>query len=189
LWNYVISGRLICRSIVTWRRSAEYVYHFSLSNYLAHQHTGIVPGTLVESHRSASTDADKLLNVAYFISPTGAIVGKYIKKNLWGPERDHLTSSTHDPHEVFDTPIGKVGLLICWDLAFPEAFRELIANGAKIIIVPTFWTHRDCSEVGLGWNPGAEGVFLDSLVTARAFENTCGMNPNYSSLPWSFVWV
>lgn len=41
-------------------------------------------------------------------------VGKYQKKNLWGPiERDHLTSSTHDPHEVFDTPLGKVGLLIC----------------------------------------------------------------------------
>jgi predicted amidohydrolase len=39
---------------------------------------------------------------------------------------------------VFDTPIGKVGLLICWDLAFPEAFRELIANGAEVVIIPTF---------------------------------------------------
>jgi len=47
-------------------------------------------------------------------------------------------SSGHDPHEVFDTPVGKVGLLICWDLAFPEAFRELIARGAEIVIVPTF---------------------------------------------------
>jgi predicted amidohydrolase len=50
-----------------------------------------------------------------------------------GPERDHLTGSGRDVHEVFDTPIGKVGMLICWDLAFPEAFRELIANGAKIM--------------------------------------------------------
>ncbi|KAJ4333149.1 hypothetical protein N0V95_009503, partial [Ascochyta clinopodiicola] len=50
-----------------------------------------------------------------------------------GPERAHLTSSTHAPHLVFDTPIGKVGLLICWDLAFPEAFRELIASGAQLI--------------------------------------------------------
>jgi predicted amidohydrolase len=54
------------------------------------------------------------------------------------PERQHLTSSGRDAHEVFDTPIGKVGLLICWDLAFPEAFRELIAQGAKIVIIPTF---------------------------------------------------
>ncbi len=52
-----------------------------------------------------------------------------------GPERDHLHGSSRDTHEVFDTPIGKVGLLICWDLAFPEAFRELIANGAKIMYV------------------------------------------------------
>lgn len=39
---------------------------------------------------------------------------------------------------MFDTPIGKVGLLICWDLAFPEAFRELVAKGAEVVIIPTF---------------------------------------------------
>lgn len=94
---------------------------------------GIVPGTIVESHRDATTEVDKLLNVCYFIDHEGNIAGKYVKKNLWGPERDHLTGSGRDVHEVFDTPIGKVGLLICWDLAFPEAFRELIANGAKIM--------------------------------------------------------
>lgn len=54
------------------------------------------------------------------------------------PERPYLSSSHHDPHLVLDTPIGRVGMLICWDLAFPEAFRELIAQGAKIIIIPTF---------------------------------------------------
>jgi predicted amidohydrolase len=48
-----------------------------------------------------------------------------------------LTGSARDVHEVFETPVGKVGLLICWDLAFPEAFRELIAAGAKIMYVLT----------------------------------------------------
>jgi predicted amidohydrolase len=92
-----------------------------------------------------------------------------------GPEREHLTGSGRDIHEVFDTPLGKVGMLICWDLAFPEAFRELIAQGAKLIIVPTFWTLNDCSPAGLKLNPSAEALFLDSVLTARAFENTCGM--------------
>ncbi|KAF1947664.1 carbon-nitrogen hydrolase [Clathrospora elynae] len=92
-----------------------------------------------------------------------------------GPERDHLTGSGRDIHEVFDTPIGKVGLLICWDLAFPEAFRELIAQGAKTIIIPTFWTLNDCNEAGLKQNPSAEALFLDSMLTARAFENTCAI--------------
>ncbi|KAF2644981.1 carbon-nitrogen hydrolase [Massarina eburnea CBS 473.64] len=135
----------------------------------------IVPGTIVETHPNEEKEEERLVNVAYFIDHEGVIVGKYIKKNLWHPERPHLTSSTRDAHEVFDTPIGKVGMLVCWDLAFPEAFRELIANGAKIIIIPTFWTLNDCNEAGLKRNPSAEALFLDATLTARAFENTCAV--------------
>ncbi|KAF9697260.1 hypothetical protein EKO04_005007 [Ascochyta lentis] len=135
----------------------------------------IVPGTIVEFHKENEKEEDRLLNVAYFIGKDGSVLGKYIKKNLWGPERDHLTSSTHAPHEVFNTPMGKVGLLICWDLAFPEAFRELIAQGAKTIIIPSFWTLNDCNAAGLALNPTAEALFLDSMLTARAFENTCAV--------------
>ncbi|CAK4030514.1 carbon-nitrogen hydrolase [Lecanosticta acicola] len=135
----------------------------------------IVPGTIVELH-DEGTASERLLNVAYFITPDGSIAGKYVKKNLWGPiERLHLTSSSDDEHPVFDTPLGKVGILICWDLAFPEAFREMISKGAKMIIIPTFWTLSDCSPAGLAINPGAEGLFLDSMLTARCFENTCAI--------------
>ncbi len=134
----------------------------------------IVPGTILELHE-AGTEDEVLLNVAYFIDNTGEIVGRYVKKNLWGDiERLHLTSSSTDAHPVFDTPMGKVGMLICWDLAFPEAFREMIRQGAKIIIIPTFWTLADCSKAGLAINPSAEALFLDSMLTARCFENTCG---------------
>ncbi len=134
----------------------------------------IVPGTILELHE-AGTEDEVLLNVAYFIDNTGDIVGRYVKKNLWGDiERLHLTSSSTDAHPVFDTPMGKVGMLICWDLAFPEAFREMIRQGAKIIIIPTFWTLADCSKAGLAVNPSAEALFLDSMLTARCFENTCG---------------
>ena len=89
------------------------------------------------------------------------------------PERPHLTSSTTDPHIAFQTPIGPVGLLVCWDLAFPEAFRELISAGAKTIIIPTFWRLDDCSPYGLSVNPRAEVLFLKSTTVARAYENTC----------------
>lgn len=86
-----------------------------------------------------------------------------------------MTSSAHEPHEAFDTPLGKAGMLICWDLAFPEAFRELIAGGAKLIIIPTFWTLADCNEAGLRHNPLAEALFLESMLVARTFENTCAV--------------
>ncbi|GAM88005.1 hypothetical protein ANO11243_060340 [Dothideomycetidae sp. 11243] len=146
----------------------------------------IVPGTIIELHTDdthdstgfveGDEDSERLLNVAYFIDSSGEVLGKYVKKNLWGSiERLHLTSSARDPHPVFDTPFGKVGMLICWDLAFPEAFREMIAQGAKIIIIPTFWTLSDCSPEGLAFNPTAEQLFLDSILTSRCFENTCAI--------------
>lgn len=135
-----------------------------------------MPGTIVERHQPSEQDDDVLYNTAYFIDKQGQISGKYVKKNLWGSiERDHLTSSGRARHDVFDTPIGKVGLLICWDLAFPEAFRELIAHGAKMIIIPTFWMLTDCTAKGLARNPSAEALFLDSILTARCFENTCAI--------------
>lgn len=81
-------------------------------------------------------------------------------------------------------------MLICWDLAFPEAFRELIAQGAKIIVIPSFCmssvvalncllimtgTLADCSPYGLSLNPLAENLFLSTMMTARAYENTCAI--------------
>lgn len=43
----------------------------------------IVPGTIVEKQQDETTGADRLWNVAYFIGPTGEILGRYEKKNLW----------------------------------------------------------------------------------------------------------
>ncbi|KAL4904420.1 hypothetical protein BDW74DRAFT_30637 [Aspergillus multicolor] len=146
----------------------------------------IVPGTLVEKHphpdsslspedQDGDKDAYVLYNTAYFISNTGAILGRYRKKNIWHPEREYLTSSGTEKHEAFDTPIGKVGLLICWDVAFPEAFRELIAAGAEIVVVPTYWGRYDANPDALKHNSNSEALFLDSVLTARCYENTCGI--------------
>ncbi|EED17820.1 hydrolase, carbon-nitrogen family, putative [Talaromyces stipitatus ATCC 10500] len=139
-------------------------------------HINIVPGTIIEAERKdTSTDQHTLYNTAYFISSSGEILGKYRKKNIWHPERPHLTSSGADPHEVIQTGVGKVGMLICWDLAFPEAFRELISKGAEIIIIPTYWGKHDANEEALKLNPNSEQLFIDSTLTSRCFENTCAI--------------
>ncbi|KAL6718385.1 hypothetical protein ACLMJK_004474 [Lecanora helva] len=153
---------------------ASWETYLRLYQDLARKHKiCIVPGTILETIKDENTEEDQLCNIAYFIDDKGKILGRYQKKNLWHPERPHLTSSTTDHHTTIQTPLGPIGLLICWDLAFPEAFRELIATGAKIIIIPTFWTHTDCSAYGLSKNPMAEKLFLESTLTTRAFENTC----------------
>jgi predicted amidohydrolase len=155
----------------------------------------IVAGTIVtiptteNSNGAKSEDNSEshppLLNICPFISYTGEVLGTYTKANLWHPERPHLTSSpqaqahisppsTRSPlHTIIETPLGPVGILICWDLGFPEAFRALVKQGAKIIIIPTFWTAFDMSERGLKYNKDAELLFLKSTLVARAFENTC----------------
>jgi len=174
-----------------------------------------VPGTIVETvdegqvttlptsdtstekhdavHDRENTRVPGLVNVAYFIDNKGKILSRYVKVNLWGTsERPYLTSAGRAPHVAFDTPLGRMGLLICWDLgkdifrisfslylqaliAFPEAWRELIADGAKIICLPTFWTLSAPNDAGLKWNVDAERVFVDTTVTARACENTCAV--------------
>lgn len=160
----------------------------------------LIPGTIVENHSPtpAHNENEKplLYNTAYFIAPTGEILGSYRKKNIWHPERKYLTSSGEEPHVVIETPVGKIGLLVCWDLAFPEAFRELIAQGAELIIIPTFcefntsmWlmgcrelgadlcagSRYDASPEALQYNRESEVLFLESTLTARTFENTCGI--------------
>lgn len=130
----------------------------------------IVPGSLGELNDNT------LVNATYFIDNAGVIKGRYEKKNLWHPERPYVKSSKNDNrHIAFDTPLGKVGLLICWDLAFPEAFRELIMQGAKLIIIPAFWKLSDAGDVALKLNPKSEGDFIDAAVVSRAFENTCAV--------------
>jgi predicted amidohydrolase len=117
-----------------------------------------------------------LLNIASFISSTGTILSSYTKKNLWHPERSVMTPGGRDPpHTVLQTPLGPVGLLVCWDLAFPEAFRTLVRQGAKIIIIPTFWFSNDLSADGLKYNSDSESLFLTSTLTARAFESTAAI--------------
>ncbi|CZS98446.1 related to carbon-nitrogen family hydrolase [Rhynchosporium graminicola] len=128
--------------------------------------------TYLESYKILARE----LSISCFISSDGTVLGSYVKKNLWGPtEREFLSSGHPTLNQAFDTPLGKVGLLICWDLAFPEAWRELIAGGAKIIIVPTLWTRSGASAQGLKWNPSAPALFLDSVLTARTYENTCAV--------------
>ncbi|KAJ5182456.1 hypothetical protein N7492_000072 [Penicillium capsulatum] len=134
----------------------------------------LVPGTIIERHEGPN-GSNRFFNTAYFISRDGSILGSYRKKNIWHPERTYLTSSGSERHVAIDTPIGRVGMLICWDLAFPEAFRELIADGAQIIIVPTFWTPHDASVEARRHNPASEALFLDSTLTCRTYENTCAI--------------
>ncbi|MBA3296177.1 MAG: nitrilase [Acidobacteria bacterium] len=79
-----------------------------------------------------------LFNATCLIGP-GGILSKYRKVNPWIPYEVH--ASPHDipgydepMFPVVDTPIGRIGCAICYDWLFPEAIRQLAANGAEVLV-------------------------------------------------------
>jgi predicted amidohydrolase len=75
-------------------------------------------------------------NSAAVVAPEG-LVGTYRKLHLFNDERSWFTPG--ERLTVFETPAGRVGIVICYDLRFPEAGRALALAGAEIIAVPTNW--------------------------------------------------
>ena len=86
------------------------------------------------------TELDKenrFRNTAVLIGPEGYI-GKYQKQNPAGTEAFEMEAS-REPCPVFDTPIGKIGLLICYNKVFPSVVRQMKLQGAEIVLSPTAW--------------------------------------------------
>jgi formamidase len=95
----------------------------------------IQTGTFLEADPAWS---DVVFNTTCLIGPEGILL-KYRKVNPWIPWEVH--ASPHDledyPDEMFpvvQTPIGNIGVAICYDWLFPEVLRQLTANGAEILV-------------------------------------------------------
>ncbi|MGH2493172.1 MAG: carbon-nitrogen hydrolase family protein [Ktedonobacteraceae bacterium] len=138
----------------------QYVKHFQK---LAEQYRiDIVPGSIIEG------DENGLYNTAYYINRDGDILSQYRKLNLWLPERSYITPGTDIA--VFETRFGKVGLIICWDLMFPEIFRAMVSQGVEMVICPSYWCLEDAGR-GQKLNQYSEVMLVNALCLARAFEN------------------
>jgi N-carbamoylputrescine amidase len=89
-------------------------------------------------------DGASLYNSAAVVGP-GGVVGVYRKAHLYAFERDVFApGDTGFP--VWDLPVGRTGVLICYDLRFAEAVRLLLLDGAQVLCVPTTWTDRGKSQ-------------------------------------------
>lgn len=81
------------------------------------------------------TLGDTTYNCAVLFDNEGEIVGIHKKVHL--PAGEELHVGYGDKFEVFETKLGNIGMLVCWDLQFPEAVRELALGGADLIACPT----------------------------------------------------
>lgn len=76
-------------------------------------------------------------NSAVLFDDNGNKVGSYAKTHLHEMDKPYFKAGSELP--VFDTKYGRIGILICYDLAFPEPSRSLCLDGAEIIIAPAAW--------------------------------------------------
>jgi 5-aminopentanamidase len=83
-------------------------------------------------------EGDRLFNVAAVISPRG-VLGAHRKAHLPCLGIDWCTIPGDTPLQVFNTPQGKIGINICFDVSIPEAARVLKLKGAQLLAVPTNW--------------------------------------------------
>jgi predicted amidohydrolase len=108
----------------------------------------------------------RVYNTSVLLGSEGETLAVYRKIHLFDidlPGMEHLKESRSvAPGEatvVVDAPFGKVGLSICYDLRFPELYRELTGRGAQVLAVPSAFTDRTGK------------AHWEVLVRARAVEN------------------
>jgi len=109
-------------------------------------------------------DGRYIFNTAALISPQGELVGKYRKSHL-PTEEDVVGLSPGSGIEVFDTDLGRIGIIICIESAFPEIMRAAVLKGAEIVLVPIWGGDEDTIRVRAKEN----GVY----VATSSFDMKC----------------
>lgn len=114
-------------------------------------------------------DAHRVYAACLLFDDHGRPVARYDKVHLFdvqvvGSAEHYAESATIAPgrrYVVADTPLGRLGLAVCYDLRFPEQFRTMVAHGMEILALPAAFT---ATTGAAHW---------EALLRARAIENQC----------------
>jgi nitrilase len=135
-----------------------------LAQQAARYETWLVGGTIP----MVTTAANKFRAASLVFDNTGKCIARYDKMHLFdvtaAPDEHYCESAVIEAGSqpvVIDTPFGRLGLAICYDLRFPELFRCMLEQGVELIAVPSAFT----ATTGK--------VHWEILVRARAIENLC----------------
>ena len=110
----------------------------AMSDYAREYQIYLIAGSMPEID-----EAGNVFNTSYIFDRNGNQIGKHRKAHLFDinvksgqyfKESDTLTPGNHAT--VFDTEFGKMGVMICYDIRFPEFARRMVLQGAKMIFVP-----------------------------------------------------
>jgi predicted amidohydrolase len=111
-------------------------------------------GSLIERDEGGA-----LYNTSVLLAPDGSVAATYRKIHLFGfSEGEPKLLTAGSRVVVVDTDLGQIGLATCYDLRFPELFRQLMEQGAELVVLPAAW-------------PAARVDHWSVLARARAIEN------------------
>ena len=120
---------------------------------------------VIGSFYEKSTKKDRVYDTSFIIDKSGKVISTYRKIHLYDAlgfrESDKMTSGSKIAKPV-TTSIGKVGMMICYDLRFPEMSRSLAAAGSEILVVPSAWVKGYMKE-----------EHCLTINKTRAIENGC----------------
>ncbi|GAB7386623.1 carbon-nitrogen hydrolase [Bacillaceae bacterium] len=169
LWvtGYELSARAFAEMAET--RNGETVTIF---RRLARERRLVIVVPFVEKENELK-DNGLLYNSAAVINDDGNIAGIYRKSYLWGKEKEIFTAGEKN-YPVFSTSVGNIGVLICYDMEFPEPSRQLALSGAELIVVPSVWSRNAERR----WDIQLPARALDNTVFVLGVNaagiNTCG---------------
>lgn len=120
---------------------------------LAVRHGMVIGGSYPEAD-----PAGRIFNTFYLIDADGRIAGRYRKVHLFSMTGEDRFFHAGNRQVVCDTALGRIGLMVCYDLRFPELCRTLALMGAELVLVPAQW-------------PDVRIDRWDMLCQVRAMEN------------------
>jgi len=127
-----------------------------------------------------TNENDLYISVAV-IDTTGELRGVVRKSVLWGRE-NNIFKSGNIEYPVFDIKVGKVGILICYEIEFPETSRLLALQGADMIVCPSVWSVASSHR----WDIQLPARALDNTVfifgVNNVGSNSCGKSKLVSPL-------
>ncbi|MBD3746891.1 MAG: carbon-nitrogen hydrolase family protein [Sphingopyxis terrae] len=152
------------RSAAHMQREADSPWPAALADMARRHHIWLHGGSMP----LLADDSERRVNRSHVIDDKGEIRARYDKIHMFDvtlPTGENWTESAAyaggDAIVLVDTPLGRLGLSICYDLRFPELYRALVDDGAELIAIPAAFT------VPTGeahWHP---------LLRARAIETAC----------------
>lgn len=130
----------------------------------------LLVGSVAERHPDPLEATRRAFNTSLYFGPDGALLARYRKVHLFDVDlaaqggvrfAESDRTAAGDEAVVADSPLGPLGLSICFDLRFPEHYARLVARGARLLAVPSAFTERTGRD---HWHV---------LLRARAIETQC----------------